>query len=518
VAPVRRYRPRVFETEELGRKLDKDTYKARVPALRTELLEVQRALAEANFSVLVVVNGADTAGRGETVNLLNEWMDARFLRTHAFGAPTEEESQRPEYWRYWMSMPPRGALGLVVTSWYTRPILERVYGDIDDAALDAAMARINAFERAHADDHTLIIKIWLHIDKTRQKRRLKKLESNPDTRWQVGAREWKHHELYDEFRAVCSRVLRKTSTGEAPWKIIEGADARYREVAVAEHVLDRIRLRLARGAPAKDAAVPGLNSGGHAPAHTILDTIDLSQSLDKDAYESRLEQAQVRLRRLAREMGELDLGSILVFEGWDAAGKGGAIRRVTKALDARQYRVIPIAAPTDEEKAQHYLWRFWRHLPRLGRFTMYDRSWYGRVLVERVEGFAQRAEWMRAYKEINDFEEQLVEHGIVLLKFWVHISPEEQLRRFQEREQTPWKQHKITAEDYRNREKWGEYVDALSDMFTRTSTEYAPWHIIAGNDKRFARVDIVERLCESLEAAVEQRRGAKKPKREKKKR
>ena len=193
----------------------------------------------------------------------------------------------------------------------------------------------------------------------------------------------------------------------------------------------------------------------------------------------------------------------LVFEGWDAAGKGGAVRRVVQAMDAREYRIIPVSAPTDEEKAHHYLWRFWRHLPRLGGTTVYDRSWYGRVLVERVEGFASRAEWMRAYQEINDFEEQLVDFGIVLIKFWLHISNEEQLRRFREREEMPWKRHKITPEDYRNREKWAEYELAANDMIGRTSTEYAPWTLVEGNDKRFARVKVLETVVERLAADLE---------------
>ena len=193
---------------------------------------------------------------------------------------------------------------------------------------------------------------------------------------------------------------------------------------------------------------------------------------------------------------------ILALEGWDAAGKGGAIRRVTHALDARMYRVIPIAAPTDEERAHHYLWRFWRHLPRLGRITIYDRTWYGRVLVERAEGFASEAEWMRAYKEINEFEEQLTEHGIVLVKYWLHISADEQLERFKERETAPWKQYKITPEDYRNREKMNLYEQAASDMIARTSTEFSPWTLVEANDKRYARIKVLRTLCDRLDAAL----------------
>jgi polyphosphate kinase 2 (PPK2 family) len=212
---------------------------------------------------------------------------------------------------------------------------------------------------------------------------------------------------------------------------------------------------------------------------------------------------QGELNRLGRRANRARTGTIVVLEGADAAGKGGAIRRITAALDARQYRVIQIAAPTDEERARHYLWRFWRHLPRLGRFTIYDRSWYGRVLVERVEGLAREAEWMRAYKEINEFEEQLVEHGIVLVKLWLQISDAEQLRRFQEREQTPWKQYKITDEDYRNRAKSHAYEAATNEMIERTSTDYAPWMLISAEDKRSGRVQVLRTLCDRLGAALQ---------------
>jgi polyphosphate kinase 2 (PPK2 family) len=235
---------------------------------------------------------------------------------------------------------------------------------------------------------------------------------------------------------------------------------------------------------------------------TILDQLDLTSNLDKAKYERELEHWQGKLARLSRKIARAKRGAILVFEGWDAAGKGGAIRRITRALDARQYRVIPIAAPTDEERAHHYLWRFWRHLPRLGKFTIYDRSWYGRVLVERVEGFAHEREWMRAYKEINDFEEQLVESGIVVVKFWLHISREEQLRRFEARERESWKQYKIGPEDYRNRAKTNAYEAAANDMIGRTSTEFAPWVLVEAEDKRFGRVKVLRETVEHLSAAL----------------
>ena len=235
---------------------------------------------------------------------------------------------------------------------------------------------------------------------------------------------------------------------------------------------------------------------------TVVSNLDLSLKLKKKEYWDKLEVAQGRLNQLFRKARDKGLSVVTVFEGSDAAGKGGAIRRMTQALEARNYQVIPIAAPTDEERGHHYLWRFWRHIPRAGRFTVFDRSWYGRVLVERVEGFAAEAEWMRSYGEITDFEEQLDESGIVVVKFWLQISDVEQLTRFKAREDTPYKRHKLTDEDWRNREKSNEYELAVNEMVERTSTRFAPWTLIEANDKRYARIKVIETVCDRLDQAL----------------
>jgi polyphosphate kinase 2 (PPK2 family) len=232
-----------------------------------------------------------------------------------------------------------------------------------------------------------------------------------------------------------------------------------------------------------------------------LENIDLTLSLDRDEYKKQLKECQVELHKRARKLYEARRPLIVVAEGWDAAGKGGAIRRVTEKLDPRAYRVFAIAAPTDEELARHYLWRFWRRLlpPREKQIQIFDRSWYGRVLVERVEGFATHEEWGRAYREINDFERQLVDADAFIVKLWFHVSPDEQLRRFEARQRTPYKQWKLTDEDWRNRDKWAAHEDALTDMLRKTSTRQAPWTIIEGNDKRWARVKTLRTLIEALE-------------------
>jgi polyphosphate kinase 2 (PPK2 family) len=299
---------------------------------------------------------------------------------------------------------------------------------------------------------------------------------------------------------VSEHALRETSTGQAPWTIIEATDRRYRDIAVGETLAKTIRERI-ETPPAPRIA----KEARPAPVDgkTILDTVKLDgKRVTEDEYDERLEDLQRRLNRAFGKLKKRGRSAIAVFEGWDAAGKGGAIRRVTGALDARDYRVIPIAAPTDEEKAQHYLWRFWRHLPGRGSMSIYDRSWYGRVLVERVEGFCGEADWQRAYNEINDFEEQLDEHGTVLAKFWLQIDAGEQLKRFKERERTEFKRYKITAEDYRNRSKWPEYTLAVHDMVERTSTDIAPWQLVAANDKHAARLDVLSHLCDRIERAL----------------
>ncbi|MCA9592164.1 MAG: polyphosphate:AMP phosphotransferase [Myxococcales bacterium] len=490
----------MFETAELSRTLDKKEYERLSETLRTRLLELQhRLVQDPKFSVVILIGGVEGAGKGELLNLLFEWMDARHLATRAFGLPTEEEAERPEYWRYWMALPPKGQVAVYLGSWYTAPIVSRVMGDSTDAELDSAMQRAADFERSLANDGTLIIKLWLHISEKEQKRRFKELSKSKRTAWRVTKDDWKKHSHYDEFRKVCERAIRHTSTGQCPWTVIEGTDARYRNATAAQHIVDRLTERL--DAPAVEGVRQAADPNMPDP-ETVLDTLDLEQKLDPATYEERLEELQARMNALSRKLRKKKRSLTLVFEGWDAGGKGGAIRRITRALDARQYRVISVAAPTDEERAHHYLWRFWRHIPRRGQVTIYDRSWYGRVLVERIEGFATESEWKRAYKEIDDFEEQLVDHGIIVVKYWLHISRDEQLARFEAREREAWKHHKIGPEDFRNREKWNAYEAAANEMIERTSTEFSPWVLVEAEDKRFARIKVLETCCESIEKAL----------------
>ncbi|HEY3307476.1 MAG TPA: polyphosphate:AMP phosphotransferase [Desulfuromonadaceae bacterium] len=492
----------MFESAELGHKISKSTWEKEVPGLRDALLDAQLDLFQSKkFPVIILVAGVDCAGKGETVNIINEWMDPRHIETHALRDLTDEERERPQMWRYWRVLPPQGKIGIFIGTWYSNPLVDNVYGNIKNAELDQQLERISHFEKMLCNEGALILKFWLHLSQEEQKKRLKHLEKDPKTRWRVTGTDWQHYKLYDKFRKVSERMLRQTSTPESPWVIVEGTDPHYRYVTIGKSILNALRERLdAPDPPRHEEPIPPI-----LPAIDnvlILRTLDLTKKMKKSDYESELEKYQGKLNLLTRHQDFKKLSLVVVFEGNDAAGKGGTIRRITQALDARQYRVLPVAAPTEEERAQPYLWRFWRNIPRKGRFAIFDRSWYGRVLVERVEGYCDRTDWMRAYGEINDFEEQMVRNRTVVVKFWLSITQEEQLKRFKEREKISYKRFKITEEDWRNRDKWDEYELAACDMVDRTSTEISTWTLVEANDKHFARIKVLKTLCERIEKAL----------------
>ena len=492
----------MFESAELGHKISKTKWKKEIPGLREGLLDAQLDLLQAmKFPVVILVAGVDCAGKGETVNILNEWMDPRHIGTHALRDLTDEELERPQMYRYWRVLPPKGKIGIFIGTWYSAPLVENVYGDIKNAELDQRLERIIRFEKMLCDEGALVLKFWLHLSEDEQKKRLKNLEKDPKTRWRVTEKDWQNFKLYDKFRKVSERMLRVTSTAESPWTIVEGTDPRYRYLTIGTTILNSLRQRL-------DAAEPPVHEEPIPPIVPAIDdllilrTLDMSKKIKKEDYEDELEKYQGKLNLLTRHDDFKKLSIVVVLEGNDAAGKGGSIRRITQALDARQFRIFSVAAPTEEERAQPYMWRFWRNIPRKGRFAIFDRSWYGRVLVERVEGFCPRTDWMRAYGEINDFEEQLVRNRTVVIKFWLSVTKEEQLKRFKEREKIGFKRFKITDEDWRNRDKWSEYELAVCDMIDRTSSEIAAWTLVEANDKYYARIKVLKTLCEKIEKAL----------------
>lgn len=494
----------MFEVAELGHAVDKDEYKRQRDELRVGLVNAQYDLRErGDFPVMVVLAGDDRLGVDDVITLLNTWMDARYLETHVMHAPSDEELERPRFWRFWRRLPRRGAISLSSGGLSSELLRPRLTGEMTDEEMLRGCERVNRFERELVADGAVFVKVWLHLPKGELKRKVKAAADDPELAWRLHPED---HLLVDQRKeaiAVAERFLRATDTAEAPWQLVEATDHRYRDLAVARLILDAITARLAGGEPPRSPEPPPIGLGPDVDGTTtVLDRVDLSRSLEPDEYKQRLAEGQRRLNAVHRAARAQGTTTVLAFEGWDAAGKGGAIRRVTRALDAGHFRIAPIAAPTEEELAHHYLWRFWQRLPRAGAVQIFDRSWYGRVLVERVEGYASPAEWRRAYSEINDFEEQLVDHGMVVAKFWLHISDEEQLRRFEARADTPFKQYKLTDEDWRNRDRRHDYEVAVHDMVERTSTIDAPWHLVSAEDKRWARVQIVETVADALERSL----------------
>lgn len=491
----------MFESAELGHKIDNKAFRKEATALRADLLSAQYDLREAGrFPVILLISGVDGAGKSETIHTLYEWMDPRFLSTLSFTTLTDEERDRPVMWRYWRALPPKGRIGIFSGSWYSLPIADRIAGRLSDLEVDRQMAEINRFEAMLVNEGALVLKFWFHLSKESQKARFKNLEKDPRTAWRVTKESWDRLKTHGKLQEVAGHVLRITQTAWAPWIVVDGSDDNYRNLAVGKALLDAMRQRLGDTAKYSFPVAPPISP--RLDERDVLTSLDLSQHLTEKEYESALAKYQGRLSELVRHPKFADQSLVLAFEGADAAGKGSAIRRLTAAIDPRQFQVVPVAAPTEEERAQPYLWRFWRHIPRKGRVAIFDRSWYGRVLVERIEGFCTEPDWLRAYAEINDFEHALDQAGAVVIKFWLQIDPDEQLRRFKEREVTEFKRFKITEEDWRNREKSDQYRLAACDMIDRTSTGQAPWILVEANDKRFARVKILRTVCERLEKAL----------------
>lgn len=490
----------MFETAEIGSQLSDDAFKQLMPGLREGLLTAQyEMLNRARTEVVIILAGVNGSGRSETAHAIGEWLDPRHIAVVPDLAPTDEERCRPPMWRYWRALPAKGRIGMFFSAWYGA-LLGR-HKLPEDGALNGEFAAINRFEQMLVDEGALVVKFWFHLSQRDQKRRLESLAADRKTHWRVTKDDWAQLKHYDTVRTLAERMVGGTSTAAAPWFVVESGDRNFREATVAETLLREFDRMVVQPpptpTPVKTAvALKPRANGGQA---TILDTLDLTLALDKGAYEDALVTLQARLAKAVRRKRFQRHAAVAVFEGYDAAGKGGAIRRVTMALDPRRFAVVPVGAPNDEERGHPYLWRFWRHVPSSGRLTLFDRSWYGRVLVERVEGLCSEADWRRAYGEINAFEEELHDAGIAVVKFFLVVSPREQLRRFRERQTTGFKRYKITADDWRNRRRRPQYDSAIVEMIERCSTELAPWTLVEGDDKRYARIKILRTLVESIE-------------------
>lgn len=490
----------MLENLDLKRSLNQTDYQSQIKELMQELQSLQKACWQQKLPVIVVIEGWAAAGKGKLVKKIIDYMDPRGFVVHPIVAPSLEAQKYPVLWRFWQKLPPKGSIAFFYHSWYTHVLEDRLFKRLEPSQVPLMMKDINAFERQLVDSEVAIAKFWLHISRKKLKKRLQKYAADELDAWRVRPEDWQQAEKYQQYKNLAEEMLTYTSTGAAPWTLVEANDSRWAKVKVLSQLVAVISSALTRQQSLSNVSFPA-----SSPQEKLLSTepdllsqVDLTLKLDRDNYKQRLREAQIKLRKLQLKIDRDRIPVLVLFEGWDAAGKGGAIKRLTDVLDPRSYQVHPFAKPTDEEAQHHYLWRFWRKLPPKGSIGIFDRSWYGRVLVERVEGLASEIQWQRAYQEINEFEAMLASAGYVLVKFWLHISPEEQLKRFEERETNPFRQYKLTAEDWRNRDKWGLYHVAVNQAISRTSTPAAPWTVIPGNDKYYARVNAIETVIKAI--------------------
>lgn len=500
----------MFETVTKAQRLDDASFQAGVNDRRIRLVELQQRLRLEPCPVIIQFAGIKGAGRLHVANTLAHWMDPRWIHAQAFRQRTDTELEQPPYYRYWLALAPAGTIGLYFHAWWETALQKRMNGLLDDDTYAAALSRAERFESALAADGALLFKAWFHLSKENQQDRIAAMESDPFENWRVDARDWRKVDQYDNYVAAAEIGLRATSTLTSPWNLIEGSDENHRTATCIDLLADALETHLdARKAANKKAkkkkfiaTPPKLKK----KQSSVLSELDMAADVPKDLFEDTLKVQEARLATLQAKARDAGISTVLAFEGWDAAGKGGTIRHLTHSIDPRDFQVVPIAAPTDEERAHHYLWRFWRRLGRAGSITVFDRSWYGRVLVEWIEGLISDEALQRSYGEINEFESQIAENGAVVLKFWLHITKEEQLKRFKKRKKIAFKSWKLTDEDWRNRDQWDQYEAAVHTMVERTSTSMAPWHLIPANSKRYARLRCVDLIIEALERRLERDR------------
>ena len=478
---------------------EKSAIKAEISALKSRLTIQQQQIKQAKLPVVVLIEGWGAAGKGSLISDIILNIDPRSFNVFSINPPTEEESRHPFLWRYFQKIPEAGQFVFFDSGWYGETVQNRMDDALSGKEYRRRIQSINNFERQLSDNGYLVVKFFLHIPKKIQDERFEKLLSSKNTEWRVSKADKRENKHYEEYASAWDELMDKTDTAAAPWHIIDGSErAKWLEVY---RVLTK----------AIDAALAG-ERPACAPAEEkfpllsmpLLCDVFLQQEVEEDDYRSRLKEAQSRLGDLHNRIYRQKIPVILVYEGWDAAGKGGNIKRVAAALDPRGYEVVPIASPDKHELSRHYLWRFWNHIPKTGHIAIFDRSWYGRVMVERIEGLCGDA-WKRAYREMNEFEKELSDWGAVILKFWLHIDKDTQLERFSDRQNTPEKRWKITDEDWRNREKWDRYEVAVNEMLQKTSTAYAPWHIIESTDKKYARLKVLGLVIDALEAALKEK-------------
>ncbi len=453
--------------------------------LRTRLLAFQERIKTAGVPLLIVIHGLDGSGKGVLLTELGARMNPRLFRTHSFWDNESCHSSLPFFARYWNALPPKGATSIHLGAWYER-LFDKAAKKED---IESDLETVRDFEQTLADNGTRILKIFLHLDKKTQKSRLDAKKSLLTVDNNVLNMKLGRSKPYKKTVHIHDSILTATHKSYAPWHVVDATDPHWLLSRTAELIL---------GVAPDYTTDPEIVSLGPVSNRSLEFVTDFPV-VDRSAYKEQKQLLQDRLYALSWNAWHQKKSLVLVFEGWDAAGKGGNIRRITEAIDPRLWTVHGSSAPNEVERQHHYLWRYWKTLPSAGRTSIYDRSWYGRVLVERVESFATEAEWKRAYREINEFESHLNGWGSIVLKFWLHISPEEQKRRFENREEVEYKNYKITDEDWRNRAKWDAYSDAADEMFYRTSKPDAPWVIVPADDKYHARITVLRNIVETLE-------------------
>ena len=474
--------------------------KERLSKSKNRLYDLQMKIKEHKLPVLVLFEGWSAAGKGSMIGKIIKNIDPRFFKVATMSAPTEEETRRPFLYRYMREIPEEGKFAFLDSGWMEQTAKDVLKGDLSGEDYEKQIESIRRFERQLTDNGYLVLKFFMEIDKEEQKTRMQKLLDRPDTSWRVtGFDKWQN-EHYKKCEKVFDRYLKDTNLPTSPWYIIDAGNKKWAELQVLETLVSNIDTALQN----QKHSVPIPQNVFPLVKMPKLSEVDLSDKfIDEKEYQQKLKVLQSRLGKLHNRLYRKRVPVIITYEGWDAAGKGGNIKRVTGALDPRGYEVHPIASPEPHEKARHYLWRFWTRLPKDGHIAVFDRTWYGRVMVERLEGFCSENDWKRAYNEINEFEKELHDWGAVIIKFWVQIDKDTQLERFTERQNNPEKQWKITDEDWRNREKWDQYEMAVDEMLKKTSTTYAPWRILESVDKKYARIKALKIIIKELEKVLD---------------
>lgn len=489
-------KPQIPEEEELDERLH---------AARSKLSVLQMQIKEHGLPVLVLFEGWGTAGKGSVLGKVIKNIDPRFFKVATMDEPTEEEGRKPFLYRYFVKIPAKGKFEFLDSGWMDEVVKDVLHDKIGEKEYKKKIESVKRFERQLTDNGYLVMKFFFQISRKEQKKRIEVLKENKDTRWRVSGDEDWQNKHYDKCMHVFDRYLNDTNSPADPWYIVDAKNRKWAELQVLETLVSGIETALKNS----NLAVPLLQNVFPLEKIPKLSEISLDKEISEEEYKKELKNLQSKLSELHNRLYRRKIPVVIAYEGWDAAGKGGNIKRITEALDPRGFEVHPIASPLPNEKARHYLWRFWNRLPKTGHIAIFDRTWYGRVMVERLEGFCSENEWQRAYNEINEFEKELSDWGAVIIKFWVQIDKDTQLARFEERQNTPEKQWKITDEDWRNREKWDLYETAVNEMLKKTNTTYAPWHVLESNDKKYARIKALKIVIDAIEAALDNKTNKK---------